>query len=64
MWATRDRLLGQGDMAGIDVRRTTVATEFGTTSYVLPGEKRPTGYPDLDALIASYIRTAPSFGFA
>jgi hypothetical protein len=64
MWATRDRLLGQDDRAGIDIRRTSVSTEFGVTNYVLPGEKRPTGYPDLDALIASYTRTTPSLGFA
>lgn len=64
MWATRDRLLSQGDQSGVDIRRTSVSTEFGTTSYVLPGEKRPTGYPDLDAVIASYARNTPSYGFA
>jgi hypothetical protein len=63
--ATRDRLLGQTDAAGIDIRRTSQSNELGgTTTYVLPGEKRPTGYPDLDALIASYSRNVPSFGFA
>lgn len=64
MWATRDRLLEQSNQAGIDVRKTSVSTEFGVTSYVLPGEKRPTGYPELDALIASYSRKVPSLGFA
>lgn len=64
MWATRDRLLGQSDQNGVDIRRTSLATDMGTVSYVLPGEKRPTGYPELDALIASYVRTTPSFGFA
>lgn len=58
MWATRDRLLSQGDMAGVDARRTSITTDFGTTNYVLPGEKRPTGYPDLDAVIASYKRSS------
>lgn len=64
MWATRDRLLSQSDQAGIDVRRTSMNTEYGTVNYVIPGEKRPTGYPELDALIASYQRTTPSYGFA
>jgi hypothetical protein len=64
MWATRDRLLSQSDQNGVDIRRTSVTTDYGTTSYVLPGEKRPTGYPELDALIASYVRNTASFGFA
>lgn len=58
MWAVRDRLLAQSDQSGIDVRRTAITTDFGTTSYVLPGENRPTGYPDLDAVIASRRRGA------
>jgi hypothetical protein len=64
MWATRDRLLSQDARTGSDARKTTVNTEYGTTTYVLPGEKRPTGYPELDALIASYLRSTPSYGFA
>lgn len=64
MWAVRDRLLSQSDQAGVDVRRTSITTDFGTTNYVLPGEKRPTGYPDLDAAIAGRIRSTPSLGFA
>jgi hypothetical protein len=65
MWATRDRLLGQSDSAGIDIRKTSMTNELGgTTTYLLPGEKRPTGYPDLDALIASYVRNTATFGFA
>lgn len=64
MQATRDRLLAQNDQSGVDIRRTSVTTDYGTTSYVLPGENRPTGYPDLDAVIASYKRSVPSIGFA
>jgi hypothetical protein len=65
MWATRDRLLSQSDSAGIDIRKTSMTNELGgTTTYLLPGEKRPTGYPDLDALIASYMRNTATFGFA
>jgi hypothetical protein len=64
LWATRDRLMSQSDQAGVDVRRTSITTDFGTTNYILPGEKRPTGYPDLDAAIAGRLRTAASLGFA
>lgn len=64
MWATRDRLLSQGDQNGVDIRRTSITTDYGTTSYVLPGANSPTGYPDLDALIASYRRNVSTFGFA
>lgn len=64
MWATRDRLLNQATSAGVDARKTSVQTEFGTTNYVLPGERRPTGYPELDAAIAGRQRTTPTYGFA
>lgn len=65
MWATRDRLLSQKSNSAIDIRKTSVSNEFGgVTNYVLPGEKRPTGYPDLDAVIASYCRNTTSLGFA
>lgn len=64
MWATRDRLISQSELSGSWDRKTSVSNEFGTTQYVLPGEKRPTGYPELDALIASYCRTTAAFGFA
>lgn len=65
LWATRDRLLGQSDASGIDSRKTSMTNDLGgTTTYLLAGEKRPTGYPDLDAVIASYVRNTASFGFA
>ncbi len=41
----------KGDLSGVDVRKTSVNTDFGTTNYILPGEKRPTGYPELDAIL-------------
>jgi hypothetical protein len=56
LWAARDRLLAQSDRAGIDARRTSMTTEFGTVNYVIPGEKRPTGFPELDATIARWSR--------
>jgi len=65
MWATRDRLLSEKSENGIDPRRTSMTTDLGgTISYVLPGVKSPTGYPRLDAVIASYQRSTPPLGFA
>lgn len=64
MWATRDRLIAQSQESGSWDRKSSETSDFGTVNYVLAGEKRPTGYPDLDALIASYLRTTPSYGFA
>jgi hypothetical protein len=57
MWAARDRLMSQGSQNGIDVRRTSVTNDLGgTIQYVLPGEKRPSGYPELDAVIGRWSR--------
>lgn len=65
MWATRDRLVNQSGQNGIDPRKSSQSNDLGgTTTYLLPGEKRPTGYPDLDAVIASYVRNTASLGFA
>lgn len=65
MQATRDRLISQASDAAQDPRQSSMTNDLGgTNQYVLPGEKRPTGYPELDALIASYARHTPSLGFA
>lgn len=65
MWATRDRLISQSSDSAQDPRQSSMTNDLGgTNQYVLPGEKRPTGYPELDALIASYQRTTPTYGFA
>lgn len=65
MWATRDRLISQSGEHTQDPRLSSMTNDLGgTMQYVLPGEKRPTGYPELDAVIASYVRNTPSFGFA
>lgn len=64
MWATRDRLLSQSGDQTQDPRLSSMTNELGgTMQYVLPGEKRPTGYPELDAVIASRRRSqAPLIG--
>ena len=42
--------------SAIDDRRTSLSTEQGTVSYVIAGEDRPTGYPDVDAVIMRWAR--------
>lgn len=65
MWATRDRLISQSAEHTQDPRQSSMTNDLGgTVTYVLPGEKRPTGYPELDALIASYQRSASVYGMA
>jgi hypothetical protein len=56
LWVTRDRLLSKSNRAGIDARKTSMNTEFGTVNYVLAGENRPTGLPDADAIIMRWAR--------
>ena len=58
--ATRARLLSTNSNAGIDDRRTSLTTELGTVNFVIAGEDRPTGYPEVDAVLLSYKkRRAP-----
>lgn len=52
--AARAWVLTRASNAGIDDRRTSVTTEFGTVSYVIAGENRPTGYPEVDATLNRY----------
>lgn len=56
MDGTRYRLLEKDSQAGIDARRTSTTTEMGTTTFVVAGEKRPTGYPDVDSVILGWAR--------
>lgn len=52
---TRARLLDTSSKAVVNDRRSSVTNEVGgTTSYVLAGEDRPTGYPEVDAVILGW----------
>lgn len=65
LWGTRARLLDTGSNAVINDRRSSITNEVGgTTSFVLAGEDRPTGYPEVDAVIIGWRNRVPSFGFA
>jgi len=54
--ATRARLLESNSNADYSDRRTSLSTEAGTISFVIPGEDRPTGYPTVDAVIMGWKR--------
>ena len=51
---TRSRLLGTNSNADFDDRRTSMTTEMGTVNFVIAGEDRPTGYPEVDAVLQRY----------
>lgn len=61
---TRARLLATNSNAGIDDRRTSMNTEVGTVNYVIAGEDRPTGYPEVDAVILGWKARLDNYGFA
>lgn len=54
--ATRAHLLATNSNATIDDRRTSMNTEMGTINYVIAGEDRPFGYPEIDAVVMRYAR--------
>jgi hypothetical protein len=51
---TRAHLLATNSNATLDDRRTSMNTEMGTVNYVIAGEDRPTGYPEVDAVLLGY----------
>jgi hypothetical protein len=58
---TRARLLTMDSQAGIEDRRTSLSTDAGTVQFVIAGEGRPTGYPEVDEVIMGWKRKlAPS----
>lgn len=64
MQATRARLLETSSNAKVSDRTSQMTNaDGGTTTYVLPGPDRPTGYPDVDAVIMGWRRRLFGFGF-
>lgn len=52
---TRWRLLATNSNAESDGRRTSVTNDVGgTINFVVAGAERPTGYPDVDAVLIGY----------
>lgn len=64
MQATRARVLETASNAKVSDRVSQMTNEAGgTTSFVLPGQDRPTGYPDVDAVIMGWRRRLFGLGF-
>lgn len=61
---TRAHLLSTNSNAGIDDRRTSMNTEIGTVNFVIAGPDRPTGYPEVDAVILGWKAKLDNYGFA
>lgn len=64
MKGARAHLLSTNSNATIDDRRTSMNTEMGTINYVIAGENRPTGYPEVDAVILGWKAKLNNYGFA
>lgn len=56
MQATRSLLLSGAANSALDARRTSLTTEAGTINFVIPGEGRPTGFPEVDEVLQRYRR--------
>lgn len=62
---TRWRLLATNSNAEMDARRTSLTNDMGgTTSYSIAGKDRPTGYPEVDAVIMGWKYDLDVHGFA
>lgn len=65
LWGTRARLLEHAQGALVHDRATSISNDAGgTTSFVLAGEDRPTGYPKVDAAILGWRSRLRLPGFA
>lgn len=62
--ATRLELLASADTSSANARRTSFSGEMGVESWVIAGEDRPTGYPEVDAVILGWKRKLDLPGFA
>ena len=51
---TRAHLLSTMANSAMDDRRTSMTSDMGTVSFVVAGTDRPTGYPDVDAVIMAW----------
>lgn len=64
MKATRMHLMATSATNWQADRQTSLSTDMGVVGYVVAGPDRPTGYPELDAVINGYKRKLDVLGFA
>lgn len=61
---TRAHLLATAADVGINDRRTSMSTDMGVIQFTTAGENRPTGYPEVDAMIMGWKAQVDFLGFA
>lgn len=61
---TRAHLLANASDSQMNDRRTSLNTDMGVIQFVVAGEGRPTGYPEVDAMILGWKARLDVFGFA
>lgn len=61
---TRAHLLANASDSSMNDRRTSLNTDMGVIQFVVAGENRPTGYPEVDAMIMGWKARLDVFGFA
>lgn len=61
---TRAHLLSTMANSAMDDRRTSMTSDMGTVSFVVAGADRPTGYPDVDAVIMAWRKRLNVYGWA
>lgn len=62
---TRYRLLATNSNVEHDARRTQVTNDMGgTTTYAIASKDRPSGYPEVDAVLVDWRDRLNVFGFA
>lgn len=63
--ATRWRLIASNSNSDMNARQTSMTNDMGgTTQYAVAGAERPTGYPEVDAVIIGWRDRLNVFGFA
>ncbi len=63
--ATRWRLIASNSNSDMNARQTSMTNDMGgTTQYAVAGVDRPTGYPEVDAVIIGWRDRLTGYGFA
>lgn len=62
--AVRLELMATSSTNSTSARQTSLSTESGVLGFVVAGPDRPTGYPELDAVIAGWRSRLDVLGFA
>lgn len=63
--ATRWRLIASNSNSDMNARQTSITNEMGgTVQYAIASAERPTGYPEVDAVIIGWRDRLNVFGFA